>query len=143
MPPVCLPLMASNPIAGFLRSLFGGENRAESDEFPTHSVLFYVSDDYREAHLNGADPEYGPVRELEAACLAAIAAAGTGDPYDPGGFTEGYGGQFQFNGPDARALFASIEDLVRNSEITRGGEATLVFGIENNAAHEDIPLAPL
>jgi hypothetical protein len=144
MPPLCLPLM-SNPVIGFLRSIFGGGRNDRPSEAEMQSVSFYISDDYRYARLQGENPDYGPVRELEAACFAAIAAAGTGPggrQLDPGGFSPGYGGEFEFSGPDARALFDSIKDIIMNSEITRGGEATLHFGYEDFSQHEDIPLGP-
>lgn len=142
MLPLCLPLMASNPIAGFFRSLFGGERHPDPEELTAQSVFFYVSQAYRDAHLMGDNPDYGPIRELEAACLAAIAAAGTGHAFNGGGFSSGYGEQFSFNGPDARALYESTKDILMNSEITRGGKATLLFGDANDAPHEDILLTP-
>lgn len=143
MPPLCLPLMAPNPIAGLLRSLFGGERRPDPEEQLTAQLVsFYVSQAYREARLAGDNPDYGPIYELEAACLAAIDAAGTGAAINSGGFSYGYGGQFEFNGPDARALFESIKDIIMNSEITRGSTATPLFGVANDAPHEDIFLTP-
>jgi hypothetical protein len=114
---MCLPLMA-NPVTGFLRAIFGGEKPRAPDELTAQSVSFYVAREYREAHLLGENPDYGPARKLAADCLAAINAAGvgTGHSINSGGFSPEYGGQFEFFGPDARAIF----DCIRESSWSRG-----------------------
>lgn len=69
-----------------------------------------------------------PLERLQLEIEGTLAVEGTGVLDGPEIAIDGSEVTFYMYGPDARALFASIEDILDASPLTRGGTATLVFG---------------
>ncbi|MBL8565661.1 MAG: hypothetical protein JNM89_08095 [Hyphomicrobiaceae bacterium] len=91
---------------------------------------------YGEQFFKPGNRDLEPLARLQLEIEGTLAVEGTGvlDGHEIA--IDGSEGTFYFYGPDARALFESIEEILDTSPITRGGTATLVFG---DPADDDAP----
>jgi hypothetical protein len=71
--------------------------------------------------------------ELEDRLSEAIAAANAGELDGNEIAVDGSDGFVFMYGPDARALFAAVEPVLRASPVAKGGEVTLRFGKPKDA----------
>jgi hypothetical protein len=89
------------------------------------------------------DRDLSALFDLEDKLIEAIDAANAGELDGNEIAVDGSDGLIFMYGPDARALFAAIEQVLRASPVAEGGQVTLRFGSANDATavEETISLA--
>lgn len=102
----------------------------------TDQAVFVQFTGYGAQYFKPGNLDLEPLNRLQLEIEGTLAVEGTGIMDGHEIAVDGSEGTFYFYGPDARALFDSIAEILDNSPITRGGTATLVFG---DPADDDAP----
>ncbi len=95
--------------------------------------------DYSVRFFHEGDHDLDPLHKLEQDMMAVIEKAGVGEVDGHELAMDGTDGMYFLYGPDARALFAAIEPLLRASKITYDAKVTLRFGESDDpSAREEV-----
>lgn len=106
---------------GILKKLFGKPAQNQPD--PAEQAVIVTTDRVNMANFN---ERFDEVSALEDALTEAISKAGVGEfdgnEVGPDDYT------LYMYAPDAEALFAAVEDVLRGNGITQGGKASIRLG---------------